>query len=195
LEAIVTRKVRSSEHDDDDLSNERKARLLEIFASAPGSDVKRLAIAEGYPARAVERFLKRMRTENVGVAEAVRAFGHNEMVAALGEKMTLALQYITPEKMAAAGVRDIAIVFGILAEKRELLQGKPTQIFSFEERRAMKDIMPAAFKEAMRRGMVIDGTYTEDNSIEPRVIQDHYTEGAFNKSAGFKAKLPTERNG
>jgi hypothetical protein len=190
----MPRKLRSKLHDAA-VSNEDMARLLELLASNPAQDVRRLAVAEGFPVLAVDKFLKAMRNEHVQVAEGVRAYGHNEMVAALGEKMTLALVHLTPEKMAEAGVRDIAIVFGILAEKRELLQGKPTQIFSFEERKSMKDLLPAAIREATRRGLVVDGTYTEDSSVEPRVIQDHRTADAFNKSARFERGLPTEREG
>jgi hypothetical protein len=195
VEVPVAKKLRSPEHDDRELATDEKARLLEIMATVPEGDVRRTAAAEGFPMRVVDKFIRRMRTRHVGTAEAVKAFGHGEMLHALGEKMTLALQAMTPEKMADSPARDLAVVFGILAEKRELLQGKPTQIFSFEERRSMKELLPAAIREAQRRGFVIDGTYTEDSSVEPRVISETVKEQVFNKTAPFMDKLPTERKG
>jgi hypothetical protein len=59
----------------------------------------------------------------------------------------------------------------------------------------MKELLPAAIREAQRRGFVIDGTYTEDSSVEPRVISETVKEQVFNKTAPFMDKLPTERKG
>jgi len=190
----MAKKPRSKLHDVE-TSHEDMARLLELVARNPEADVASLAKAEGFPAHIISKFLKEMRTTHSGLSAAVKSLGHNEMLAVLTEKMSLALSHLSDQKFEAAGARDIAIVFGILAEKRELLQGKPTQIFSFEERKSMKDLLPGALREAQRRGMVFDGTFTEDNSVEPRLIQGDRTEGAFNKTAGFVERLPTERKG
>ena len=35
----------------------------------------------------------------------------------------------------------------------------------------MRELLPNAIREAARRGVIIDGTFTEDNSIEPRAIK------------------------
>lgn len=175
------------------LTEAQIGQLMGIMARTPEAGVRAAAIAEGFSVEAVNEFLKVMRRENVGVGTAVKVLGHNEMIAALDEKLSLALHHLDADRFKAANIQQIAIVFGILAEKRELLKGKPTQIFSFEERRSMRDLLPNALREAQRRGLVVDATYTEDNAVEPRLIQETVTEGAFNRTAGFVEKLPSER--
>jgi hypothetical protein len=188
----VAKKVRSSFHDVE-VSNEELGRLLELVARTPEGDVRKLAVAEGFPLKVIDRFLKLMRKDHAGLGAAVKSLGHNEMVSALTEKMSMALHHLDAGKFETANAQQIAIVFGILAEKRELLQGKPTQIFSFEERKSMREMLPNALKEAQRRGMTFDGTFTEDRSVEPRLIQGEQTAGAFNKTDSFERHLPTEK--
>lgn len=188
----MPRKPRSKLHDSV-RSKDELARLLELVARNPDQDVRALAIAEGFPGHVVQKFLKTMRTTHSGVSAAVKSLGHAEMLSVLTEKMSLALSKLDESKFDAANAQQIAIVFGILAEKRELLQGKPTQIFSFEERKSMQDLLPAVLREAQRRGFVLDTSHV---TIEqPRLIKAEYTEADVNKTAGFEAKLPTERDG
>lgn len=177
-----------------ELSNEDVARLLEVMARNPASDVRQLAKAEGFGLHAVDKFLRHMREQAPQTAEAVRALGHNDMIEVLTEKLTLTVNALTKEKLDATGARDLAIVFGILTEKRELLKGKPTQIFSFEERRKTGDLLSVYVKDAQRRGIVVDATYVEvGDDVSPKVIQAEHMPREFDATENFRAKLPTER--
>jgi hypothetical protein len=82
---------------------------------------------------------------------------------------------VTDEKLAAAGVKDVAITVGILTEKAQLLDNRPTAIFSFEERAPMADLLKTALKEASRRQMVIDLDPEKDVRVisTPETDADH----------------------
>lgn len=188
----MRRKVRSKLHDSEESSGDL-ARLLELVARNPDRDVKSMALAEGFPVRVVEKFLKTMRTTHSGVGLAVKSLGHQEMIAALTEKMSMALGALDAGKFEAANAQQIAIVFGILAEKRELLQGKPTQIFSFEERKSMQELLPAVLREAQRRGFIMDPSHVTIDVTEPRLIKAEEVVGDMGRTARFEEKLPTER--
>lgn len=82
---------------------------------------------------------------------------------------------ITDDKLDKAHARDLAIVYGVLIDKKQLLEGKPTQILSIEERRDLKDLLPLLLLEAERRQITVrtdtaprDGTVHVDIRQKPR---------------------------
>ena len=82
---------------------------------------------------------------------------------------------ITDEKLDKAHARDLAIVYGVLIDKKQLLEGKPTQILSIEERRDLSELLPLLLKEAERRQITmrtdtapVNGTVHVDVSQKPR---------------------------
>jgi hypothetical protein len=74
---------------------------------------------------------------------------------------------LSDEKIAKAGLRDTAIAYGVLIDKKQLLEGKPTQILSIEERRELKDFLPALLREMERRQI----TVRADPVVEATVVQ------------------------
>jgi len=48
------------------------------------------------------------------------------------------------------------VTFGIISDKKLLFEGRPTQIVSNEERRALDELMPELVKEAARRGIALE---------------------------------------
>jgi len=74
---------------------------------------------------------------------------------------------VTDEKIDKASLRDVAIAYGVLIDKKQLLEGKPTQILSVEERQELSDLLPALLREAERRGILV----SKSPSIETTVSQ------------------------
>ena len=60
--------------------------------------------------------------------------------------------------MSQASLKDLSIALGILIEKRELLNNRPTQIIDFTSRLQVQQLLPRMVQEAKRRGIEIDVT-------------------------------------
>jgi hypothetical protein len=93
----------------------------------------------------------------------------------LKDKIDQVLEGITQEKIDASKARDLAITYGVLIDKMQLLEGKPTQILSVEERRDLRELLPALLAEAERRQITVrtdtapvNGTVHVDVSQKPR---------------------------
>jgi len=71
------------------------------------------------------------------------------------EKLALgALESITPEDLEALDAYKRTLVAAIAVDKRELLDGRPTERISVEDRRAFPEVMALLMKEAERRGLM-----------------------------------------
>lgn len=155
------------------LGHDQVAEMLFEFATQPADAVRRGLEARGFSKRTIEKFLELMRVKETGAGQLVKGYSQRDYLAQLREKSQLALSHVTEEKLAAAGVKDVAITVGILTEKAQLLDNRPTAIFSFEERAPMADLLKTALKEAARRNMVIDMT---DPERDVRVIKTPETD-------------------
>lgn len=82
-------------------------------------------------------------------------FRLSEHIGLLKKKIAQVLDGITQDKIDKAHARDLAITYGVLIDKMQLLEGKPTQILSIEERRDLKDLLPLLMAEAARRQITI----------------------------------------
>lgn len=161
-------------HDEKDagrLSNDNMAQMLEFIAKNPDNAIRKLAKAEGFPHHATERFINRLRVNHVGLTTAVRQLSRKQELDTMSEKIAKAFEYMDDYTFANADLKDLAIFFGIMVEKRELMSGRPTMIMSFEERRHLSDLLPAYVAEARRRGITIDQTAVEvHDEIRPRTF-------------------------
>ena len=113
---------------------------------------------------------KKLRNADQGIIEAKRnapkTLTIHEMANACDEKAGEILQLMTPKSIAAATLAQKASAFGVLIEKGRLLRGEATQIISHDDRRTLKELIPAFLKEAERRqidlsGITLDGDFTE----------------------------------
>lgn len=172
------------------LDHDEVAELLFEFATRPADAVRVGLLERGFSQKTVERFLQLMREKEVGAGQLVKGWSQRDYLQKLREKSDLALSYVTAEKLAAAGVKDVAITVGILTEKAQLLDNKPTAIFSFEERAPMADLLSRALKEAERRAMTID----LDPEKDVRVISTSETDdlSLTYRNDRILQKVPTE---
>ncbi len=178
------------------LTSERMGELLHIIATNPDDVVRKLAKNAGFPFHVTEKFIKRLRVQGGDFKETVQKLGRRELVEKIQEKIALGLNYMDDFAMSGMDGKDLAIMLGILIEKQQLLEGRPTQILSFEERKHLSELLPAYVREAARRGITIDATAVEIRE-EPRplvVMADAIHEEAINHTArsDLVKNTPTE---
>jgi ABC-type cobalamin/Fe3+-siderophores transport system ATPase subunit len=87
-----------------------------------------------------------------------------DFIMALRARRAQLINAMTPEKMAEAGVRDLAIAIGTLQDKEALLLGEPTSIVGFERKEQINELTAKLLEEAKRRGLTelkeqADGSY------------------------------------
>lgn len=178
------------------LTGGRMAELLAIIATNPDDVVAKLAKDAGFPHHVTQNFIKRLRIQGGAFKETVQKLGRRELVEKLDEKISLGLHFMDDFALAGMDGKDLAIMIGILIEKKQLLEGRPTQILSFEERKHLSELLPAYVKEAARRGITIDATAVEIRE-EPRplvTLPDEIQEEAINHTARNEVvkKMPSE---
>ncbi len=145
---------------------EKAGELLALLTGPSEARLSEIAAACGLPSPVVSRFLEVMRTSYMAFNEEVREVTANEFLPLIDTRAKQALQFMTPEKMSKAGVRDLAFAFSVLMEKRQLLRGEPTQILSVDDRKQMSALMPFMLKEAQRRGMMAEVVTVDASEVD-----------------------------
>lgn len=140
---------------------EKFADFLIEFAEDPECNVARLAEACGLPKGTARHIADRLRTRYLPVTEKIKEFTTASLLEKIESKLPMLLDGITQEKVTDSALREIAVAFGVLAEKRQLLKGEPTQILSHAERQNLNELLPSLVHEAKRRGITIDVDYEE----------------------------------
>lgn len=170
----VTYQTRSStrQQGKENTDPENTAAALEAL-SDPFAKLKDAAEACGFPQVTIQALVRRMETKYKPVGDEITALKTPALLSLIEEKIGMCLEHMDDYTFANAELRDLAVTFGILAEKRQLLRGEPTQILSVNERTHMNDLLPMIVKEATRRGMTIDATPTQvehEAGVDTRVL-------------------------
>lgn len=137
--------------------------------------VSELAHALGLKPATVQALVDRLQRRYQPVVAEIRKVTTGDILALAEERLQMALEYMTDVKLAEASGRDLAVIVGILTEKRALLRGEPTQIVSNADRANLMELLPELLKEAQRRGMVVDlnpSEYAETVKGGARIIAD-----------------------
>lgn len=169
------------------LDPEAAAELIALIAENPGDSITRLADACGLNPATARELVKRLETRFQPVLEEAKRVTTDSLVELIEEKLPLLLKSINQKKVDDATLRDIAVAFGVLAEKRQLLKGEPTQIMTYQERQNMNEIGPELLKEMERRGMVVDVSFQEVPTVQisnPDVVH----EAQLSKTVAAKEK-------
>lgn len=130
-------------------------------------DVDRLAeIARlaGVPPNAIATLARRVRARYSMVRAETRKLTSTHFLDRIEEKIDMALDYLDDHVLATANARDLAVILGILLEKRQLLRGEPTMIITTTERVSLDVLASAFYAEASRRGIALEGRVQEDGS-------------------------------
>ena len=136
--------------------NPEKAAEAIDLATDPYRRLADVAETAKMPLATVKALINRVRNHYQPVHEELKRVKDNEIIELLRDRTGRALGYLDDYSLSSASAKDLAITIGILIEKTQLLEGKPTQILSVEERRHINDLLPAVIREAQRRGHVID---------------------------------------
>ncbi len=142
---------------------EQTAALIDAVTD-PWKTLTAAAASCGLDKRLAEAVVNRLRREQLPFTEELKAVKNDELLALIEDRIWLALQYLTPQKFAESDARSIAVTFGILTEKRQLLKGEPTGILEVNDRQMLSKILEKFAAEADRRQMTVDitpGSYRE----------------------------------
>ena len=124
------------------------------IASDPFETVAALARKVGLPETTTKRLLKRLETRYgplVGEVKGVKAEVLRDLFSYNAHR---ALQAVSDQDIAVAGLKDKAIAAGIFTEKYRLLSGLATQNISIEQRAyVMEELAPMILREMQRRGL------------------------------------------
>ena len=150
-----TKIAKKTDHSLEFYNPEKAAEAIDL-ATDPYRRLADVAEASQMPLATVKALINRVRNHYQPVHEELKRIKDNEIIELLRDRTGRALGYLDDYSLSSASAKDLAITIGILIEKTQLLEGKPTQILSVEERRHINDLLPAVIKEAKRRGHVID---------------------------------------
>lgn len=140
----------------EEIDPEKAAAAMDSLTDPFLDNVTAAAKQCGLSTRAMGVLKERLEKRYLPVSNQIKAFKTGELLGKIDEKIAMSLEYMDEVQFATAGLKDNAIAFSILVEKRQLLRGEPTQIFSVEERKNLNDLIPDLLREAKRRGYTYD---------------------------------------
>jgi hypothetical protein len=158
---------------------------------AEGGRIDQVITASGLPPATARALLKRLRTQHLPVQLEVKRLKTAELIDVIDEKIALTLGFMDEVTLSTATASQLAVVFGILSDKRQLLRGEPTQILSVQERSSLDTLMPALLAEAKRRGQSVELTPNEHGEYVPAQLQPVPFEKDI-RTGGFRDRYNTE---
>ena len=176
--------------------SDRVAELCcELLDPSNARSYKALARSYRFDPETVKALHERLMTDYQPQTRELRTIKTNELVAKLEDRLSAALDYLSNAKLDISTAKDLGIVIGILAEKRQLLSGEPTNIISVEDSRQLNEILPAVLAEAKRRGLdlnrgVIEGQYSSNVSVGMRKGPKNYGEVKLRRNKQTKTRSP-----
>jgi len=108
----------------------------------------------GLPKQTAHQLMKRLERDYSTVVMEVERVKTEVLVRQFEHLAQDALKAITQKKLDDTSAYQLALIAAIATDKRELLDGRPTERISVEDRRALPDLMKAMLFEARRRGLM-----------------------------------------
>ena len=156
------------------------------MASEPFMSVMQKGQELGLDPKILKRMIERVRSRYQPVLEEMQEHSTQSILGLLNDRIGRALGYLDDYALADASAKDLAIIVGILLEKHQLLQNRPTHIISVEERMALNELVPEIVREAQRRGMTID------LNAEDVIVTDGPVERQTRPRSGSGGLLPQD---
>lgn len=116
--------------------------------------------AVGMPRAMISGLVRRLKTQYRPVVKTLEKFNADLFAEKLGLKADLIAEYMDEPLMAASGMKDLAYALSVLVDKRQILAGKPTQIYDITVRAKLDALVPALLAEARRRGITLEGEFS-----------------------------------
>ena len=176
LEPLFQKQHRRPIDPNDPEAKKKIADGLGMFDAASGTfDMKvfsQVAASAGIQPRLAMALARRVEMHYGPVRQELKKLTLQERVDATNQKADMILSYIDEASIAGMNAKDLAVAYGVLVDKAQLLGGKPTQIFDFNMRRSLQVLMPEFLAEAKRRGITIEGEFHVDRPTAPTELSD-----------------------
>ncbi len=136
----------------------RKARELAVQASPEDFEkFKTAGIKCGFDSDTMDRLAARCQGEPPSAKGQVR-LDDVELLAVIDDRLSRVLAYLDDHTLSKMDGRNLMVAAGILIDKRQLLEGKPTAITQYSDLRKLDEVMEQVSAELKRRENVIDVT-------------------------------------
>ncbi len=136
----------------------RKAREIAVQASPEDFEkFKAAGIKCGFDSDTMERLVARCQGEPPSVKGRVK-LDDVELLAVIDDRLSRVLAYLDDHTLSKMDGRNLMVAAGILIDKRQLLNDKPTAITQYSDLRKLDEVMEEVSKELERRGKLIDVT-------------------------------------
>jgi len=112
--------------------------------------------------------MKRMQTEYQPVHRELKRVKTETLVREFESLSLRSIRSITDEDLREVNAYQRTLIGAIAADKRELLDGRPTERISLEDRRKLPELLQALMTEARRRGL---GSATDPQTGEVKMVR------------------------
>ena len=123
-------------------------------ATDPFVSIRKAAKESGLPRSTIQQLIKRLKARYRPLNDELKTFKKKELGAMIDDCLYRALHYLDDYVLAGAGARDLAVIAGVMFDKRQLLHNQPTQITSMAEMKTHNELMIALTKEMKSRGLI-----------------------------------------
>ena len=139
----------------------RKARELAVQASPEDiAKFKAAGIRCGFDSDTMERLIARFQGGLLSAKGRVK-LDDVELLAVIDDRLSRVLAYLDDHTLSKMDGRNLMVAAGILIDKRQLLNDRPTAITQYSDLAKLDEVMAEALAELKRRGVdVIDVTPT-----------------------------------
>ncbi len=136
----------------------RKARELAVQASPEDFEkFKAAGIKCGLDSDTMERLIARFQGGLLSAKGRVK-LDDVELLAVIDDRLSRVLAYLDDHTLSKMDGRNLMVSAGILIDKRQLLNDKPTAITQYSDMKKLDDVIEEALAELKRRGKMIDVT-------------------------------------
>jgi len=146
------------------------AAIIDKITDPSPPPMAQVAREEGVPPELVMRLAKTLEKKYAKTKLVLREVKTHELLKVVESTAQHVLESITEEDIERANLRDKVASANVLIEKRQLLRGEPTQIYTSEDRRKLDDLVLTVVKEATRRGLSLDTTGDNTRVIDAEVV-------------------------
>lgn len=154
LERLMVKRARV------DVKDEEAVSMVLTAASDPFDDkyreLRAVCKEAGMKPSLVAGIIRRMKSQFAAPLEEMKKLTLKEMTDQIESKISLVLSAMDEYSVAQASLKDQSIALGILVDRHQLLNNRPTQIFDHTSRLEVQQLAPLLLAEANRRGLVID---------------------------------------
>lgn len=125
-------------------------------ATDPFTSIREVAKRAGLPNTTTQQLIKRLESRYRPLNDELKTLKHTELLAMIEDRLHRALTYLDDFVLAGSSARDLAVIAGVLFDKRQLLNSEPTAIHSYAEIKTMQQTAKLLVEELNRRGEIVE---------------------------------------